>query len=820
MRQIVLAIIAFSCLSVQAQNIKGNVNEKEGGPLAGATISILKAKDSSVVKFNVSDKHGNYVFSGIKEGKYLISATYVGYLPVYSNGFTLGNSDVSIEKLQLTKATGDLKNVVISTRKPLVEVKADKTVLNVEGTMNADGLNALELMRRAPGVVVDKDENLSLAGKNGVQVYVDGRPSPLSGQDLANWLKMLPSSQVESIEIITNPSAKYEAAGSAGIINIRLKKNKAYGVNGSGNLGYNVGIFSRYNGSANLNYRNKNVNVYGTYSYSNGLYDQGTDLYRTIMDSAFDQSAKVNYGYTSHFAKLGMDYTLNKVSSVGMIVNAGFSSPYINTSSHTFISYEPTKTVNRILKAEGSSDMKRNNFSANLNYNYDKKDGPTLTVNADKGYYDISTDQLQPNVYYDPSGQVVLNSITYRMLSPSHINISSLKADYERDFKKGKLGFGGKTALVNTDNDFQRFNVINSIDVLDKDRSNQFDYKENINALYVNYNRAFKGFMVQGGLRGENTISKGTSTGLKFIGTEYENSISKFRRSYMDFFPSAAITLNKKPMNQWTFTYSRRIDRPNYQDLNPFEFKIDEYTYQKGNIDLQPQYTNSYGITNLRNYKFNATVNYSHVSNLFTSLIDTTEKTKAVQTRKNMADRDVFNLTISYPYTHKNLTIFGNLNGNYSQYRADYGSGRKINLNAFGFVGFAQASLKFAKTWTGELMGFYVAPSIFEGIIKIHGFWDMDAGLSKQVLKGKGTIKAAMSDVFHTLKIKGNIEFAGQKVDVHVLQESQQFRLNFTFRFGSTQVKEAKQRKSGAEEEMNRVQSDNSNSGVGVPKQK
>ncbi|MGE5520213.1 MAG: outer membrane beta-barrel protein [Candidatus Dadabacteria bacterium] len=819
MRKIILILTAFYCLNANAQNIKGSVTDGEGGPLAGATVSILQVKDSSIVKLGISDRYGAYAISGVKDGKYLVSASFVGYMPSYSTVFTLGNSDVTIQKLQLNKTTGDLKNVVVTARKPLVEVKADKTILNVEGTMNAEGLNALDLMRRSPGVVVDKDENLSLSGKNGVQVYIDGRPSPLSGQDLANYLKMLPSSQVESIEIITNPSAKYEAAGSAGIINIRLKKNKAFGVNGSGNMGYNVSTFSRYNASTNLNYRNRNINIYGTYSLGKGIYGNGTNLYRTILDSAFNQSNDANYEFESHNLKLGTDYTLNKVSSVGMIFNAGFTSPTIRTTSHTLISYEPTKVVSRILQAQNLSDMKRNNYSVNLNYNYEKQNGPTLTVNADKGYYDISTNQYQPNVYLDPTGQVILNTVTYRMITPSHINISSLKADYEMDFKKGKLGFGGKTALVNTDNDFQRYNVINSVNQLDRDRSNEFDYNENINALYLNYNKSFKGFLVQAGVRGENTISKGTSTGLKYTGAEYEKTNTQFRRSYLDLFPSAAITLNKKPMNQWTFTYSRRIDRPNYQDLNPFEFKLDEYTYQKGNTDLQPQYTNSFGITNLRNYKFNATFNYSHVNNLFTNLIDTTEKTKAIQTRKNMANRDVFNITLSYPYTHKNLTVFTNLNGNYSQYRADYGTGRKVNLNAFGLVAFSQASLKFAKTWTGELMGFYVAPSIFEGLIKIKGFWDMDAGLSKTVLKGKGTIKAAMGDVFHTMNIRGNIDFAGQKVDVRVFQESQQFRLNFNFRFGSTQIKAAKQRQTGAEDETKRVQTDNSGGGLNVPKQ-
>ncbi|MBD0294405.1 MAG: TonB-dependent receptor, partial [Flavisolibacter sp.] len=651
------------------------------------------------------------------EGTYRIKATFVGHTPAVSAPFEVAQLDITVPDLQLTKAAGDLKGVTITAQKPIVEVKADKTILNVEGTVNAVGSDALELLRKSPGVMVDKDDNLTVSGKNGVQVYIDGRPTPLAGPDLANYLKTLQSSQIEAIEIITNPSAKYEAAGNAGIINIRLKKNRLYGTNGSVNAGFNVGVYPKYNTGFSLNHRNKNINIYGNYNYNNSKNQNKLNLYRTVLDTLFDQHSSTLFTNNSHNFKGGIDYTLNKKSTIGVIVNGNFSDPFVTNHSRTPIIYKPTSTTSRILVADNETDMKRNNVNVNLNYNYTGTDGKSLVLNADHGYYDISSNQLQPNVYYDASGQNKISSVTYQMIAPTTINISSLKADYERNFAKGKLGVGGKIAFINADNDFQRYDVVQTGKVLDRDRSNQFEYKENINAGYVNYNRALKGLMIQAGLRVENTNTEGISNGMKNNGSDYVKYRSGFKRSYTDFFPSAAITFNKNPMKQWNFTYSRRIDRPAYQDLNPFEFKLDEYTFQKGNTELRPQYTNSFGITHTYKYKLNATLNYSHVKDIFTMLLDTAEKSKSFISKKNLATQDIVSLNVSYPCIYKNFTSFVNTNTFYSQYNADFSEGRTIDLNKFALSFYSQNTLKFGKTkaWTAEVTGFYNSPAIWQG---------------------------------------------------------------------------------------------------------
>jgi iron complex outermembrane receptor protein len=569
MRKLLLLLLAPLFAFAANAQVNGKVTDAEGKPLNNVTISLVK--DSAIVKLAVTKDDGSYSFNNLKEGTYRVTASYVGYTAVKSAPFAVSGNGVNVPELKLAKSTASLQNVTVTAQKPMVEMKADKTILNVEGTINATGTDALELLRKAPGVSVDKDENLSIAGKNGVQVYIDGRPTPLAGADLAAYLRTMQSAQIESIEIITNPSAKYEAAGNAGIINIRLKKNKALGTNGSMNAGWNIGTYAKYNAGFSLNHRNAKMNIYGNYNYNNSDNETQINIYRTTGDTLFDQKGRMLFSMKSHNFKGGLDYTINKKSSIGVIINGSLADPTMNTNSKTPIIYRPTNTVDRILSAKNHSDSKRDNINFNLNYNYTAKDGKSLVLNADHGYYDISTEQYQPNDYYDASGSTKISSVAYRMITPSTINISSFKADYEQNFAKGKLGFGGKTAFVRTDNNFQRYNVTSSGDVYDKDRSNRFRYEENINALYMNYNRAWKGFMLQAGLRAENTVTEGTSTGLKNSGGGYVESNSGFKRNYTDLFPSAAITFNKNPMKQWSLSYSRRIDRPAYQDLNPLK---------------------------------------------------------------------------------------------------------------------------------------------------------------------------------------------------------------------------------------------------------
>jgi hypothetical protein len=788
-----------------AQTITGTVIDEKGKTLSGASVSLKKLKDSAVAKLAVTNSSGRYEFPSMQAGNYFIQVSFVGHEQKSSPSFEFnGNDNVTAPEVALTKATNNLKEVTVVARKPVIEVRADKTILNVEGSVNAVGQDALELLRKSPGVLVDRDDNLSLSGKNGVQVYIDGRPTPLSGKDLSDYLKTIQSSQIEAIEIITNPSAKYDAAGNAGIINIRLKKNKSYGTNGSVNAGYNIGIYPKYNAGLALNHRNKRVNVFGNYNYNQNHNESFMNIYRRQLDTLFDQKGTMTFRNKSHGFKAGLDYFLNSKQTIGIMVNGNLNENSFANYGRTPITYLRTGVVDRILIADNRSTGERTNLNFNGNYRYADTSGRELNVDADYGIFRLDNNQFQPNYYYDPSGENLINSRIYNMIAPSDISIYTLKADYEQNLKKGRLGLGAKVSYVNSDNDFQRYNVMPSFKNLDTLRSNQFQYKENVNAIYANYNRPFKGFMIQAGLRIENTNSEGISNG--YSGDAgYVKYDSSFKRNYTDVFPSASITFNKKPTSQFSITYSRRIDRPAYQDLNPFEFKLDEYTYQKGNTQLRPQYTNSYGLTHTYKYKLTTTLNYSHVNDVFTQLIDTAEKSKSFITKKNLATQDIVSLNISYPFQYKWYSVFANLNTYYSRYKADFGTGRKIDLDVVAYNFYSQHSFRFGKGWTGELSGFYSSPSIWQGTFKSKEMWGVDAGLQKTILKGSGTVKASVSDIFQTMRWGGVSDFTGQYIKAGGGWESRLFKLHFTYRFGSTQVKAARQRKTGLEDENKRV---------------
>ncbi|MGZ5220065.1 MAG: carboxypeptidase regulatory-like domain-containing protein, partial [Chitinophagaceae bacterium] len=389
---------------VSAQKISGIVKDQQGRGLEKTTVSLLRSKDSSVVKLSVTDNDGKFSFE-TEAGQYLVSASHVAYAPHYSKPIDLsGSGEISVGDLNMAKKERSLQEVTVTSQKPMIEVRADKMIVNVEGTMNSVGNDALELLRKSPGVTVDKDDNLSLAGKNGVQVYIDGKPSPLSGADLANYLKSMQSAQIESIEIISNPSAKYEAAGNAGIINIRLKKNKAFGTNGSANLGYVQGHYPKFNGGVNLNHRNGKINVFGNYNYNNGKYLMKINMRKEQFDTLFDQSNRMVFKNNTHGFKAGVDYFMDKKNTLGAVISGNIADNNFTTSGPMNFTYIPTGDLVRILRATNDNQMKRDNMNTNINFKHIEANGKDLNIDADYGFFRINSNQFQPNYYFAPDG--------------------------------------------------------------------------------------------------------------------------------------------------------------------------------------------------------------------------------------------------------------------------------------------------------------------------------------------------------------------------------------------------------------------------------
>ena len=802
-----LFVLLFFAGTACAQLIAGIIKDKKQQPVPGTTVILYYLKDSSVVKFNASDNKGYFEFSQIPSGSYFITTSAIGFKDGSSGKFNVANSNLDLGALTIEKKIGQLNEVVVTIKKPMIEVKADRTIFNVEGNINAVGSDALELLRKSPGIVIDRDDNIIVSGKNGVNIYIDGRPSPLSGQALSAYLRSLPSSSIDAIEIITNPSAKYDAAGNAGIINFRLKKMKTLGTNVAINSGYSIGIFSKFINGFSINNRSSKFNFFGDYNYNNAINENKLHISRTQADTAFDQYSVTTYRVRGHNYKGGFDYFINKKSTLGFIVNGNIQNDTISLYSSTPIIYAPTKTINRWLVADNLSKINNRSVNFNLNYKYAASNGSELNMDADYGYYNLLSNQLQPNYYYDASFTNINSQRIFQFIAPSKISIYNFKTDFEQNFLKGKLSIGGKFSYVHSQNDFKQFNIFNTSSIMDSARSNDFFYKENINAGYFDFSRQYKKMQIQIGLRIENSNITGQSTGLKNIGNSWQNYDTTFKWNYTNFFPTAAITYNPNANNNWGISFSRRIDRPAYQDLNPFEIKIDEYSYYKGNTSLRPQYTNSISLTHSYKGKLNTRLNYSLVNDVFARLVDTTELVKSFLIKKNVATQKIISLNINYNFQKNWYGLNINLNAFSSKYKADFGKGRTIDLGVEALTANLQQSALLGKGWTIEMSGFYNSPSIWSGTFRNKEMFGLESGLQKKLFKNNGNLKVSVSDIFRTQVWTSTSDFVGQHLDVEYRWESQLFKMNFTYRFGNVLLKAERQRKTSSDEEGKRVNS-------------
>ncbi len=798
----VLLFITTGAMAQTRSSITGTVKDSNGKPVQSVTVSLLKSMDSSLIKTAVTDADGKFDISTNNAGIYLMHYAMIGFEPVYSIPFVLSEGQsFAAGPVALKPATSNLKEVTVVSKKPMIEVKADKTVFNVEASINATGSNALELLQKSPGMQVDNNDNISMKGKTGVRVYVDGKMMQLDTKDLAAYLKSINSNDIEAIEMISNPSAKYDASGNAGIVNIRLKKNKKFGTNGSTNLGFTQGVTPKGNGSLNLNYRDKKINIFGNAGGSIGRNENTLDLHRIQKDTLYDQTS-VNHSKDKSFnIKTGADLFLNSRNTVGVMATVNASDNTWGSESHTPIYYVPTGAFQKNLTAFNTIQGSRTNANFNVNYRFADTSGREVNFDADYGLFRGTGRSYQPNYYYGNSNNL-LYSITNRNHTPTDIDIYTAKIDAEQKWGKGKIGYGAKTSFVTTRNSFEFFNDDangNPEKVLS--RSNSFKYTENVNAAYINYQAQFNTkWSYQAGIRMEQTNSKGTLTRADGM----VQADGKVERNYLDFFPSAALTWNINQQHSLNLAYSRRIDRPTYQDLNPFENKLDELTYQKGNAFLRPQYTDNVALTHTFMGFLNTSAGYSYVKDYATQVTDTTNNATFVQ-QQNLATQQIWSFNISAPLAiRKWWNGYANFWYNYQLFNGSIG-GKDVKVEIPGYGAYMQHSFTLGKDYTAEISGWFNGPSIWGATWKTKSQGAVDLGLQKQFMQKRATVKLSATDIFHTAPWKSTSEFGGVNIRGKGSWESQTVRLNFSWRFGSSNIKNSRERQTGLESESKRI---------------
>jgi outer membrane receptor protein involved in Fe transport len=780
--------------------ITGTVIDEQNKPLEFATIILTRATDSMMVKTSMTDLTGKYLFENIPAGQYIATANMTGYKKVKSKPFTLDitNSQMTIEPLQTAIDVKLLKEVNIVAQKPFIERKMDKLIVNVENSSVSAGSTAMEVLEKAPGVTVDKDDNISMKGKQGVLIMLDGKQTYMSSADVANMLRNMQSNQIETIELITSPSARYDAAGTSGIINIKTKKSKSMGLNGTLTAGSGYGQTSKFSGGNTLNYRQGKINAFGNYNYANNGRRNRLDLNRQVnyQDTVtnFSQLNDWDNRRSSNSFKTGLDYFINKNHTIGILANGYFNRSKENSSSST--SRNNNFDQKEEIRIIGRNTEKYQNIAYNLNYKGTLDSlGKELSVDLDYSNYKSNHDELRDNAY-SATNLETRPRLFVKNYSPSSIDVKSIKMDYTHPVNKTtKIEAGIKSSLVKTDNDLLLAKLQGNIWQPDAEYTNRFLYDENINAAYVNFSKEFKKFGVQFGLRAEQTLSKGNSL--------TKNEIVE--RSYLELFPSLSLSHKVNKDHQLGFSYSRRIDRPAYDDLNPFMNFLDEYTFQKGNPYLNPEFTSSFDLSHTYKGGITTTLNYSHTVDAMTTVTEQEDETlKTFATRRNLDEQRIYGITVFAPIP---VQSWWNINNNIHLFHMSFKSrsdGGTLDAGQMAMTYNMDHTFTLNKTFTAELSAQYQSPLQY-GIFKIQSQLVMNAGLRKTILDNKLNIRLSLNDLFNSRTQRLSTTYQNMNLNFKEKGESQVGRITLSYRFGKNEVKAARRRSTGLEDEANRM---------------
>ncbi len=808
MRLFTTLIFILGAFWSQAQTaiVQGQLQDTEGQAIAYSNVVLYSSVDSSLVKVETSNEAGIFKLQNIKAGNYFLLATYIGYSDLRKADIQLkDNEAVDLGILSFSNEGVDLTEVTVKTTRAMVEIKPDRTVFNVQGTINSVGEDAISLLRKAPGVTVDNNDNISVLGRTGVLIYVDGKRLPLSGTDLSAYLQNLPAEQIDRIDIISNPGARYEAEGNAGIVDIRLKRDKSLGSNGSLSSSFSQGRHFRYNLTGSGNYRNKKMNLFGNVGHGAGKayndmdFDGTQNGLRLLED--FDSQRKWN----NYNARVGVDFFVHPEHTIGFLAGARIANSD-NTSVDDLQIGQGNLPylVDSVLVANNTSNGDQDQYTINANYRYDNRKGRSLNIDLDYGLYKNDTYQFQPNRYFDAEKANILTEIISSFRTPTDIGIYTFKVDFEEEVFGGKLGLGSKLSRVTSENTFLVFDVDNNDkETRDDRRSNDFDYDENVYAGYISFARAIgKKWNFSAGLRAEQTDAMGD---LQVYSSEQQDSLVEL--NYLSWFPSAGLTYQASRMHLWSLNFGRRINRPDYNVLNPFNSQLSELSYEKGNPRLNPEIVNNIELGYTYQYRYNFKIAYSKTEDQITRLLapDREDPRAGFITWANLANQTVISANISAPFqVTPKWNAFINLSASHLDNQADYGDGAVVDLQAFTYSIFQQHTFTLPKQFKAEISGYYSGPGVWGGVFEYESSWSLNLGLQRKFLQDAMNVKLSASDIFFQSRWDGFSEFDGLKSFGSGRNDSRRVTLSLSYNFGNQNVKSRK-RKSGLEDEAGRV---------------
>ncbi|SEW43260.1 outer membrane beta-barrel family protein [Chitinophaga arvensicola] len=790
-------------VSAQSLRVAGRLtdSQEQGVPFAG--ILLVQLPDSLGVGTAISDTAGRFQLTVPAKGNYLLRVSNMGYRPFTSAVFNVSGTSTLQElgTFALVEDQRMLGTVQIKGSKPRVEHQMDKTVLRIENSVLAEGSTALALLAKMPGVTVDDNGNVSLKGRPGTLVMINGKPTYLSGNQLANLLRGTASGNIANIELMSNPSSRYDAAGKGGIINIVMKKNTKKDLNGNVSLNGGAGRAGRWGAGSSLNYRTGKVNLFGAYSF---IYEDlknedeserrfggdtgGTPTLRTLQTSA--ETARLR----GHDFRAGIDVTADEKNTIGFLVSGNIGKYPVTQQTGNVMTGFSGHPVLRDARTLTTGKEHWRDLLYNVNYLHTFNDkGHQLTIDADYVSHFSRMDQQLDTRYFEQDAALPGNSFRKGDI-PSYNSIYVLKTDYTLPWKKnGKLEAGWKGSYVRTENNLKYDTLKSGAFVPDLSASNHFIYKEQIQAGYLNLQQDYGKFSIQLGLRGEYTYTEGHQL----------TTDSLVTRSYFNLFPSIFVSHTFSEEHKLQLSYSRRIERPGYWDLNPFRLYTDPFNYEEGNPYLRPAIANAVELGYSFFSDYYAAATYSRSKDVISPVVGQPADAAVLYSRpENLASftNYGFSLTATNDITRWwQGTQFANF-----YYNGFTVQGAEKEVRQGGSFTFdSQNTFSIASGWKAELNALFRSAEV-SGVFTTKAYYMISAGAQRDVLKGKGNIKLLVNDIFRSRQIKEWSDYNGIYTFNHRRYDTRSFMLTFTYRFGGAGAQQER-RSTGSEELKGRL---------------
>jgi hypothetical protein len=783
-----LLIGSLLSISIAAQSsLSGQIITDDGQKAEFVNVFLLNAADSALVKMELSEANGNYSFKRLEAGEYRVQVTGIGYSDFIGEAFSLAKDESKVIPLITVQVLATvLDEIEVVAKKPLLEQRAGKLIVNVDQSITGQSGSITDLLKKVPGLVVVNDR-VSMAGRQGVTILIDGRPTRY--MDIQSLLNETPADNIARIEVISQPGAAYDAEGTSGVINIIMKKNVLYGTNGSVTAGFGYGELAKYQIGTRLNHRSGPWNLTFATGFNNRTWIERLDLTRILDDRTYIQSNYEPGDPLSAYINLGADYDINPRNRVGISVNS-----YGSNNDRT------SENDTKIMSNEGVE------LDSWTTLNVQERSWRSYTADA---FYrlQIDTSGQELNIdanFADYRRRVVSDLMTTgenfedrRNEEPADTRIYASQIDYKLPINDAlRLETGAKVSATRLNNELVASLFQNGAWVNDVLRTNQFDYAENIYAAYINGAYSNGAYEANIGLRYENSEATGYSATLD----------STINLNIAKVFPSVSITTPFVGALGTSISYSYRIERPGYFDLNPFVSYLDPLTFQKGNPFLRPELTHSgqFSLTYEKQPFFN--LSYDYTKDVLTEVIEQDDESgEAFQTDINLDKYIRYGGSLFFPldFIAKPVSGYGGVMVFYHDYQAEYLNNALLQ-NQWTTNAFLQVNVSLPSDWKLEVTGWLQGAGI-DGLIRHETFYGLDAGIQKKFFDNKLRVQLSADGIVQKF-FEGTIDYANLEYELVSAWEAPVVQARVTWSFGNQSIKGRERRNSSSDTERNRVE--------------